>query len=87
MLKAPAAELCQNACGRVNKQKIFHSRQCSPECSTNKFRAYIYIYIYIEIYIYIYKDIYIYIYACCMLFNAVGRPDNRAPPFPPGYNN
>ena len=27
------------------------------------------------------------IYACCMLFNAVGRPGNRAPPFPPRYNN
>ena len=41
MLKALAAELCQNACGVVDKQKIFHSHQCSPECSMNKFRAYI----------------------------------------------
>ena len=41
MLKASGAELCQNACGVVNKQKIFCSHQCSPECSMNKFRAYI----------------------------------------------
>ena len=41
MLKAPGAELCQNACGVVNEQKIFCSHQCSPECSSNKFRAYI----------------------------------------------
>ena len=62
MLKAPGAELCQNACGRVNEEKVFYSHQCSPECSMN-------------------------ICACCMLFNAVGRPGNRAPPFPPRYNN
>ena len=41
MLKASGAELWQNACGVVNKQKIFRSHQCSPECSMNKFRAYI----------------------------------------------
>ena len=41
MLKAPSAELCQNACGVVNEQKIFCSHQCSPECSMNKFRVYI----------------------------------------------
>ena len=35
----------------------------------------------------IYIYIYIYIYICSMLFNAVGRPGNRAPPFPPGYSN
>ena len=29
MLKAPGAELCQNVCGVVNKQKIFCSHQCS----------------------------------------------------------
>ena len=44
VLKVPGAELCQNAYGVVNKQKIFCSHQCSPECSMNKFRAYIYIY-------------------------------------------
>ena len=27
----PGAELCQNACGVVNEQKIFCSHQCSPE--------------------------------------------------------
>ena len=43
VLKGPGAELCQNASGVVNKQKIFCSHQCSPECSVNKFRAYIYI--------------------------------------------
>ena len=43
VLKAPGAELCQNAYGVVNEQKIFCSHQCSPECSMNKFRAYIYI--------------------------------------------
>ena len=31
VLKAPGAELCQNACGVVNEQKIFCSHQCSPE--------------------------------------------------------
>ena len=41
VLKAPGAELCQNAYGVVNEQKIFCSHQCSPECSMNKFRAYI----------------------------------------------
>ena len=46
VLKAPGAELCQNACGVVNEQKIFCSHQCSPQCSMNKFRAYISIYIY-----------------------------------------
>ena len=25
----------------VNEQKIFYSHQCSPECSMNKFRAYL----------------------------------------------
>ena len=40
VLKAPGAELCQNACGVVNEQKIFCSNQCSPECSMNKFRVY-----------------------------------------------
>ena len=38
--KHQSAELCQNACGAVNKQKIFCSHQYSPECSVNKFRAY-----------------------------------------------
>ena len=42
VLKAPCAELFQNACGVVKKQKIFCSDQCSPECSMNKFRAYIF---------------------------------------------
>ena len=28
VLKAPGAELCQNACGVVNEQKIFCSHQC-----------------------------------------------------------
>ena len=41
VLKAPGAEICQNACGVVNEQKIFFSHQCSPEYSMNKFRAYI----------------------------------------------
>ena len=41
MLKATGAELCQNACGVVNEQKIFCSHQCSPECSMNKLRVYI----------------------------------------------
>ena len=41
MLKAPGADLCQNACGVVNEQKVYCSHQCSPECSMNKFRAYI----------------------------------------------
>ena len=31
----------------VNEQKMFCSNQCSPECSMNKFRACIYIYIHI----------------------------------------
>ena len=30
VLKAPGAELCQNACGVVNEQNIFCSHQCSP---------------------------------------------------------
>ena len=71
VLKAPGAEFCQNACGMVNEQKILCSHQCSPECSMNKFRAYIYKYIYIYIHIYIYIFIYIlYIYNIytCMLF-------------------
>ena len=42
VLKALGAELCQNGCVVVNEQKIFCSHQCSPECSMNKFRAYIY---------------------------------------------
>ena len=73
VLKAPGAELCQNACGVVNKHKIFYSHQCSTEYSMNKFRAYISMYIYIKLYIkhYIYKTfmsstkmstIYVYIY-------------------------
>ena len=49
MLQAPGAELCQNTCGVVNKQKIFCSPQCFPECSMVKFRAYIHIYIFIYI--------------------------------------
>ena len=32
VLKAPGTELCQNACGVVNEQKLFCSHQCSPEC-------------------------------------------------------
>ena len=52
VVKASGPELCQNACGVVNKQKIFCSHQCSPELSMNKFRAYVYIYIYIYIHIY-----------------------------------
>ena len=32
---------------------------------------------------YIYK----YIHICCMLFHAVRKSGNRAPPFSPGYNN
>ena len=39
VLKASGAELCQNACGVVNKQKIFCSHQYSLKCSMNKFRA------------------------------------------------
>ena len=46
VLKAPGTELCQNACGVVNEQKIFCSHQCSPECSMNKFRAYIHIHVF-----------------------------------------
>ena len=30
---------------------------------------------------------YVCMYVCCMLYTAVGRPGNRAPPFPPGYCN
>ena len=41
VLKAAGVELCQNACGVVNEQKVFCSHQCSPECSMNKFRAYL----------------------------------------------
>ena len=41
VLKAPGAELCQNDCGVVNEIKAFCSHQCSPDCSMNKFRAYI----------------------------------------------
>ena len=41
VLKAPGAEPRQNACGVVNEHKIFCFYQCSPECSMNKFRAYI----------------------------------------------
>ena len=59
MLKAPGAELYQNACGVVNEQKKFCSHQCSPECSMNKSRAYISINeignrVTLSIYIYIY---------------------------------
>ena len=39
----------------VNEQKIFCSHQCSPECSMNKFRAYISTYtclVYIYVYVY-----------------------------------
>ena len=43
MLKAPSAELSQNACGVVNEQKIFCSHQCS-----------LYQCLYVCIYIYIY---------------------------------
>ena len=59
MLKAPGAGLCQNACGVVNKQKIFCLHQCSPDCSMNKFTAYISTDTFFIIYIY---NIYIYIY-------------------------
>ena len=41
VLEASDAELCQNSCGVVNEQKIFCSYQCCPECSMNRFRAYI----------------------------------------------
>ena len=41
VLKAPGAEPRQNVCGVVNEHKIFCFYQCSPECSMNKFRAYI----------------------------------------------
>ena len=44
VLKAPGAELCQNDCSVVNEIKAFCSHQCSPDCSMNKFRAYICIY-------------------------------------------
>ena len=40
----------------VNKQKIFCSHQCSPECAMNKFRAYISSDLYV-IYVYIYVHI------------------------------
>ena len=33
------AELYQNAHGVVNKEKIFCSHQCSPECSVSQFRT------------------------------------------------
>ena len=46
MLKAPAAELCQNACRVVNQQKIICFHQCSTEFSMNKFRAYIHIHMF-----------------------------------------
>ena len=46
MVKAPGAELFQNACGVVNVQKLF----CSDQ---SVFSRYIHIYIYIYIYIYI----------------------------------
>ena len=36
------AELCQDASAVVKQQKIFCSHQCSPECSMNKVRAYLY---------------------------------------------
>ena len=39
VLKTIDAEFSQNACGEP--KKIFSSHQCSPECSMNKFRAYI----------------------------------------------
>ena len=48
VFKTPVSELCQNACGVVNEQKIF-SHQCFPECS-----IYIYIYIYTYVYIKLY---------------------------------
>ena len=54
MLKAPGAGLCQNACGVVNEQKIFCLHQCSPDCSMNKFTAYISTDMFFIIYIYIY---------------------------------
>ena len=41
VLKAPGPELWHNACRVVNERKIFCSDQCSPECSMNKFPAYI----------------------------------------------
>ena len=67
VLRTLGAEICQSACGVMNEQK-FISHKRSPECSMNKFRAYIstdtcfviprtyqcgYIYIYIYIHIYI----------------------------------
>ena len=54
MLKSPGAGLCQNACGVVNEQKIFCLHQCSPDCSMNKFTAYISTDTFFIIYIYIY---------------------------------
>ena len=35
MLKTPAADLFQKACGERTKK--FCSHQCSPECSTNSY--------------------------------------------------
>ena len=58
VVKAPGVELCQNACGVLNEQKLFCSHQCSPECSMNKFRR-IYPQTRICIYIYIYTIQYI----------------------------
>ena len=49
VLKAPGTELCQNACGVVNEQKIFCSHQCFPV-----FKDSVYLSIYLSIYIYIY---------------------------------
>ena len=46
----------------TNKKTFALIHQCSPECSMNKFRAYIYIYTYIYRYKYIYIYIHIYIY-------------------------
>ena len=42
VLKAPGAELYQNACGVVNEQKINCSYQCYPKSSMNKFSVYVY---------------------------------------------
>ena len=41
VLKAPGAELCQKCLWYGEQTKIFSSHHCSPECSMNKFRAYI----------------------------------------------
>ena len=40
VLRTLGAEICQSACGVMNEQK-FSSHKRSPECSMNKFRAYI----------------------------------------------